>query len=191
MRIISGRFKGKKLSDSSHLKLLRPTTDSNRESLFNILTSGKIIKEIGFKIEGAKILDICCGSGSVGLECLSRGAKSAFFIDNNFKHLEIAKKNSQILQVEESCQFLLSDAKIGLNKTLEKFDLVFIDPPYNENYLEIITNLKEKEWITPESLIVIEFKTFKEKQLKDCGFLQQLELRKYGGTSFLFANIVK
>ena len=71
------------------------------------------------------------------------------------------------------------------------FKRALMEEHFNENYLEIITNLKEKEWITTESLIVIEFKTFKEKQLKDCDFLQQLELRKYGGTSFLFANIIK
>ena len=81
MRIISGKFKGKKLADIANTKGLRPTTDRNREALFNILFSAKFIKEIDFTIKNASILDMCCGTGAVGFEALSHGAKSVLFID--------------------------------------------------------------------------------------------------------------
>ena len=95
MRIITGKFRGRNLLKSDHLKSLRPTTDKNREALFNILSFGKFDKGLAkglaeglaegldFKLIDSKILDLCCGSGSIGFEALSRGAKFITFIDNN------------------------------------------------------------------------------------------------------------
>lgn len=186
MRIISGKFRGKKLHSSDHLLGLRPTTDKNRESLFNILISGKFTKEINFKVAEADILDVCCGTGSVAFECLSRDAKSAFLIDDNSFHLNLAKKNSELLKVEQQCQFLLCDAKTDLPQSPKKFDLIFIDPPYAEDYKAIINNLVEKKWITKTSLVAIEFNS--ANQLKDFGVenFTTLDIRKYGKTSFAF-----
>jgi 16S rRNA (guanine966-N2)-methyltransferase len=161
MRIIAGKFKGRNLAKSDHLKTLRPTTEKNRESLFNILASAKFIKEIGFELADKKILDVCCGSGAVGFEALSRGAKSVVFIDNNLAHLDLVKKNCEILQTENCVKILQADVKKiakFLPKNEEFFDLVFIDPPYEEDYELIIQNLLEKCWIKQNSLIVVEFK---------------------------------
>lgn len=191
MRIISGKFRGKKLADSDHLLGLRPTTDRNREALFNILSSGKVAKETNFKILDSQILDICCGSGSVAFECLSRGAKSAFFIDDNHIHLDLAKQNAETLGFKENCQFLLSDVMDFVTQGQTKFDLVFIDPPYSEDYQKIIINLNDKQWLNPKSLIVCEFKTGQESQLDNIEFLNKLDFRKYGKTTFVFYQLKK
>lgn len=194
MRIVAGKFKGRSLAKSDHLKTLRPTTDKNREALFNILTSAKFVKEIGFEIAGAKFLDVCCGSGAVGFEALSRGAKSVIFIDNNLTHLELVKKNCEILQTQDCSKIMRADVKNVkkfLPKNYEFFDLVFIDPPYEEEYEAIINNLVESGWIAKNStqknsLIVVEFKTNHEFK----NFLSQnfklLDLRSWGKTAFGF-----
>jgi len=186
MRIVAGKFRGRNLTKSDHLKSLRPTTDKNREALFNILSSAKFIKEIGFKIEDAVILDVCCGSGAVAFEALSRGAKSATLIDNSRTHLELAQKNSEILKVENEIEILCLDAK-KLPKNDKNFDLIFIDPPYEDSYLEIIKNLLGKNWIKKSSLVVVEFET---NELKNFENLKLLELRKYGKTSFAFLQFM-
>jgi 16S rRNA (guanine966-N2)-methyltransferase len=155
MRIISGKFRGRKLIDSSFLKDLRPTTDRNREALFNLLTSGNFLNKINFNLIDSNVLDLCCGTGAVGFESLSRGAKSLTLIDNNAQHLMIAKKNAEILGVANDCQFIKSSAQ-KLPIASAKFELIFIDPPYQENYNLIIKELIEKKYLLPTTLLVIE-----------------------------------
>lgn len=189
MRIIAGKFRGRILTKSDHLKSLRPTTDKNRQALFNILSSAKFIKEIGFEIEGSRILDVCCGSGAIVFEALSRGAKSAVLIDKNRIHLELAKKNSEILCVEKDVRIVAADAKI-LPKNEEFFDMVFIDPPYEEDYLKIVESLLVSGWIKKKSLVIVEFLT--KKNFSEDIFSEKLklfELRKYGSTSFGFFTV--
>lgn len=189
MRIISGKFRSKKLADSEHLKQLRPTTDKNREALFNILNSAKFIKEMGLRIDEAEVLDVCCGSGSVAFEFLSRGANFAVLIDSNLQHLELAKRNAKMMNLENNCEFLLCDAKAKLQEAKRSFDFIFIDPPYDENYSEIINNLQKKNWLSEKALIIVEFKSGLESCLDDCLFLERLELRKYGLTVFGFYKL--
>ena len=181
MRIVAGKFKGKKLTDSAHLKLLRPTSDKNREALFNILFSAKFIKEMNFLLDEVDVLDLCCGTGAVAFEALSRGAKSVLLVDKNSQHLEIAKKNAQILAVENQTKFLLCDAEKLPNATFA-YGLVYIDPPYAFNPSEIIKNLIAKNWIDKNSLIVVETAEidFEENNL------HLLDKRKYGKTNFSF-----
>jgi len=182
MRIVSGKFRGRKLAKSDHLKSLRPTTDRNRESLFNILFSS------GFKFENAQILDLCCGSGAVAFEALSRGAESATLIDLDRKHLEITKKNSEILGVENQIEIICADAK-KLPENKKFFDLIFIDPPYSQDYLPIIESLLQKNWIEKNSLIVVEFRSEKIESHSRCETLQIIDSRSYGETSFLFLKL--
>lgn len=184
MRIVAGKFRGINLAKSDHLKELRPTTDKNRESLFNILNSGKSLRETNFKFDGAEILDVCCGTGAVAFEALSRGAKSAFLIDKNREHLEVARKNAQLLKVENCVEFLCADAK-KLPQNEKNFDLIFIDPPYAEDYSALIESLLEKNWIKKSALIVVEFETNKEPDFSSKNF-QLLDSRQYGRTTFAF-----
>jgi 16S rRNA (guanine966-N2)-methyltransferase len=189
LRIIAGKFRGRKLLDSSHLKALRPTTDANRESLFNILSAAKFIREIDFEITNCQIIDVCCGSGAVAFEALSRGAKKATLIDNSRTNLELAKSNAALLKIEDQCHFSLADVKsISPNlvdKDLRK--LIFLDPPYEENYEIILQNLIAKEWLKKNDLLVIEMARNKEINFSDIG-LDLLDMRICGNSLFVFAK---
>jgi 16S rRNA (guanine966-N2)-methyltransferase len=197
MRIIFGQLKGRKLVDCSRIKGLRPTSDKSRETVFNILNWAKFLEDISFNLKNANILDICCGSGSFSFEAISRGAKSATLIDNNADHLDIAKKNAKDFGIYEQIKFLLLDVKrkrILQNK--EKFDLIFIDPPYEEDYLMIINNLLTHGWINEGSLLVVEFRTKNTNKITqeicDNTNIRLLEIRKSSSTTsfgFLFTQV--
>ncbi len=159
MRIIAGSLRGRKLVDCTKFKDLRPTCDRNREIIFNILNSAKFLKEISFKINGAKVLDLCCGSGALSFEALSRGADFAVLLDSNPSHMEIAKKNAENLQLSNKTEFLLINLKSNLKTNDKKFDLIFFDPPYDEDYFLMIKNLIEANFISNNSLLIVEFKT--------------------------------
>jgi 16S rRNA (guanine966-N2)-methyltransferase len=188
MRIVAGRFRGKNLANSDHLKSLRPTTDKNREALFNILSSAKFIKEIGFQIAESEVLDLCCGSGAVGFEALSRGANSVVFVDNDLSHLALTKKNAEILKVEKDIKIICADAK-NLPQNEKLFNLIFIDPPYAIDYLAIMLSLLKKGWANQNSLIVVEFQSDSKPQDFATQNFQLLDLRKYGKTAFAFLKV--
>lgn len=184
MRIIAGIYRGRNLVDSSKFKSLRPTTDMSRQALFNILLSGKILKEINFKIENSNVLDLCCGTGALSFEALSRGARFATLIDNNSLHLKLAEKNSQLLKVESKVDIVLADVKKIKNNN-QFFDLIFLDPPYNENYQEILENLIANNWIQEKSLLVIEYGSNSKLEFQ-YPKLKILEKRNYGKNHFAF-----
>jgi len=135
MRVISGFLKSRIINVPSSVKNLRPTTDRARETLFNVLSSR-------FNIYGLKILDLYCGSGSFGIECVSRNAEKCCFVDNfpdtvkrNILNLGIADKS--LIIKDDVLRFLKS------NKHLD-FDIVFADPPYDYlKYNELIELLSE------------------------------------------------
>ncbi len=187
MRIIAGSHRGRKLVDCTKFKDLRPTCDRNREMIFNILNSAKFLKEISFKIDGAKVLDLCCGSGALSFEALSRGADFAVLIDSNPGHIEIAKRNAENLLLSNRAEFLLADLKSNLKANDKKFDLIFFDPPYNEDYLLIIKNLIEANFISNNSLLVVEFKTSLadeiSNQICSCQGFKLLHVRKCSATT--------
>jgi len=190
MRLISGKFRGRKLVDCEKLKTLRPTTDKNREALFNILQSAKFLKDLDFSLINCNFLDLCCGSGAVGLEAISRGAKKVFFVENNYQHLEILRKNIELLKVENHTKILAENVK-NLNSLNEDFDLIFLDPPYDENYQEIIENLLEKKYLKPQTLLVVEFEA-KKFQIYEEFFIKNfaiLDQRNYGISLFGFFRI--
>lgn len=126
MRIITGEKRGKKLlslQDSS----VRPTTDKVKESLFNILQ---------FRIEGRRFLDLFAGTGQVGIEALSRGAKSATFVDNSRQALSVIKKNVELSGYEGRSKLVSSDFSVFLKGTSDVFDVAFIDPPYHKDFYD-------------------------------------------------------
>jgi 16S rRNA (guanine966-N2)-methyltransferase len=92
MRVISGFLKSRKITVPSGAKNIRPTTDKSRETIFNIITNR-------FHLEGKTVLDLFCGSGSFGIECISRGAEKAYFVDRN---TSIAKRNIEELKIAEN-----------------------------------------------------------------------------------------
>lgn len=188
MRIISGKYRHKKLLDSTKLHF-RPTTDRSRESLFNILENSKFIKEQGFAISGCNVLDVCCGTGAVSFEFLSRGGASAFLIDSDSTHLEFAKKNAAALTLQSQCQFLLCDVTKPMMANKQKFDVVFFDPPYAQNYALMLQNLVEKNWISDESLVIIEFDAKKKIDYLKLESFSVLKVRSYGKSAFAFCVV--
>lgn len=183
MRIISGKHRGRKLVDSSHLKGLRPTTDANRENLFNILNSSKKIRETGFELQNCNLLDVFCGTGAVSLEALSRGAGSATLIDNNRKHLAIAEENADLLK-ENNLEYFCFDVSRPIVKSAKQYNLVFLDPPYSKNLIEVaLQNLDLSGWIANDALIVIEHSRDEVLNLDKDKFVV-LEERKYGNSVF-------
>ena len=119
MRVISGKYRGLNLAEFKGAEI-RPTADRVKESLFNILSP---------HIAGAEVLDLFCGSGNLGIECLSRGAKSVHFNDLSKDSIAVFKKNAAKLDGRDKYTVTALDFKRCLAR-VEDFDLIFIDPPY-------------------------------------------------------------
>lgn len=135
MRVISGRFKGRHLT-SFRAEHIRPTTDRVKESLFN---------KIQGRVDGATVLDLFAGTGSLGIEAISRGAEEVLFVDDHPKSLSILKKNLTLLKVEQGYGIERSDViKFLRNYKGRAFDLIFIDPPFTEKMAHsVLTALSE------------------------------------------------
>jgi|WetSurMetagenome_2_1015567.scaffolds.fasta_scaffold08139_4 16S rRNA (guanine966-N2)-methyltransferase len=153
MRIISGIFKGRIIKSPSYKNDVRPTTDRARETLFNILTN-----RINF--ENKKCLDLFCGTGSFGLEFLSRGGSHCTFVDID---TGVIKENTALLNLNDKYNIIRNDSvKYLIINSDKKFDIVFADPPYKySNYLKLIEAVSkfrlifilehDKNFIVPDS----------------------------------------
>ena len=143
MRIISGNFKNKKLFQPYN-NYTRPLKDLVKESIFNIIEHSRFLK---FKIENCEVLDLFSGSGSFGLECISRGAKKVLFCENHIPVTKILNKNIAILKCEEKADIYVEDVfKLLNNKSFlkNKFQIVFLDPPFKEKKNEeLIENINK------------------------------------------------
>ena len=126
MRIISGSARGRKLKEPQGLDT-RPTTDKVKESLFNI---------IQFELEGRRVLDLFAGTGQMGIECLSRGAASAVFVDQRREAAALVRENVKLCGFTDRSRVAQEDALSFLSVCREKFDVVFLDPPYQSGLLE-------------------------------------------------------
>ena len=143
MRIISGKYKGKKLKGFD-IEGTRPTMDRVKESLFGMIQT---------YIPGSIILDLFAGSGALGLEAISNGAKECYLIDNNPNAIKIIKENSQTF--DENLKIINIDYKKFLKTTDEKFDVIFLDPPYKENQMDKSLRIIEERSLLNEGGIVI------------------------------------
>jgi 16S rRNA (guanine966-N2)-methyltransferase len=150
MRIISGMSKGRKLATPKS-QSLRPTSDRVKESIFNVL---------GEEIEGGVVLDLYAGTGNLGIESLSRGAKKVIFVEKGRHALGLIQRNLAQFGLGEKSEILPIDANraIGiLNQRGEYFDLIFIDPPYEKGLIEkTLTKLNSHQIYHRDSLLVIE-----------------------------------
>lgn len=125
MRIISGERRGKKLTALEGMAV-RPTADRVKEALFNILQ---------FSVEGRVFLDLFAGSGQIGLEALSRGAKMAVFVDSSKASLKVVRQNIAATGMGERAVVQEADFAAYLRRTTQRFDLAFLDPPYQAGLL--------------------------------------------------------
>lgn len=167
MRIISGEFKGRKLVSfkGNHI---RPTTDRTKESIFNKLQS---------YIGGSRVLDLFSGTGSLGLEALSRGASWVEMVDNNKKSLEVVKKNIELLGVNEMVSVVNADVvKYCQNYKGLFFDIIFLDPPFTKKIAhESLMALSESRAFSDDAIIVIESGLKEELELE---YLRLCEIYK-------------
>lgn len=150
MRIITGTAKGFKLKTPRGLDV-RPTGDRVKESVFSILTP---------HIRQAEILDLFAGTGNLGLEALSRGAKSAVFVDNASTSLSIVKENANHTGLAEWASYVKADVYKSLERFHmegRQFDIIFCDPPYNKGHVNaVLTKLDEIPLLKPEGIFVLE-----------------------------------
>lgn len=180
MRIISGTAKGTKLYALEGLET-RPTLDRVKESLFNIIRND---------IPEAKVLDLFSGSGAIGLEFASRGAKKVYLCDKSKDACEIIKKNISKTHLEEKVKLYNADfIKVIKEIKGEKFDIIYLDPPYKTDFIKLsISELIKNENITQDTLIIAE--TDKEekilKQIEEIDNIKILDKRKYGRAKILF-----
>jgi 16S rRNA (guanine966-N2)-methyltransferase len=180
MRVVGGRLKGRNLASPAS-RDIRPTADRLRESLFNIL-----IHAYDDPIAGARVLDLFAGTGALGIEAISRGAKFALFVDNGAEARALLRNNVEALALGGVTKVYRRDAtNLGEAHPVEPFSLVFLDPPYRMNLAEkALAWLRDGGWLAPQALLVVEEAKAAEFAAPD-GF-EELERRVYDDTEFVF-----
>tara|TARA_B100001093_G_scaffold396047_1_gene383060 strand:+ start:161 stop:724 length:564 start_codon:yes stop_codon:yes gene_type:complete len=185
MRIISGKFKKKKLILPDP-KITRPLRDYVKESLFNLLVHSPLLQ---FQFEKSCILDIFSGSGSFGIECLSRGASHVTFIENDKKSFEILKKNIQNFSILNEGNLIFGDfLKVQLDFSLTRPNLIFLDPPFQFNLLkEVFQKLSKDKKSLSNSIVMIHYEEGEKFNFSD--HLDEMLKKKYGRSIVLFGKI--
>ncbi len=185
MRVIAGIYRGRKLRSPPSLDV-RPTSDRLRETLFNILAP---------VIENSRFLDLCAGSGAVGIEALSRGASHVTFVDRsrpmcgliefNLDMCEVPVDQTDVVNVEAG-EFLHQFTK----RKLEPWDVVYFDPPYKDDYLKVLGYLANhaEQLLTADARVIVEH--YHKNQLSDeIGKLKRARILKQGDSSLTFYSI--
>lgn len=168
MRIIAGTRRGHKLYDFEG-DSIRPTTDRVKESMFNLIQDF---------VAGSRVLDLFAGSGALSFEALSRGAESAVCVDKDAKSVAVIEKNNNSLGFE-NIKILNYDAMRFLAESKEKFSLIFLDPPYNKDFIApAIYEIEKREILEMGGIIVLE-SDFSDEHGEFSG-LVRLKQKKYG-----------
>ncbi len=159
MRIISGKYRGRKLFSPVNDKI-RPTTDRIKETIFNV---------IQFRIANKRVLDLFAGTGAFGSEALSRGSQEVVFADNSAEAVSLVKQN--LKKIDTDCQVWLADYRNAIERASGEFDAIFVDPPYGFEYGEkLISLILQNQLLSGEGVIVYEHSTrqpLKTEQLND------------------------
>lgn len=180
MKVISGTLKGRNI-EGYNIDGTRPTMDRVKESLFAMIQDN---------IKDAIALDLFAGSGQLGIETISNGAKKVYFIDNNKEVIKVLNNNISNLNIKDKSTVILSDWKKSLNDFSNqniKFDLIFVDPPYNYDvYEKILDKVSTLNLLNKNGLIILEHSNLKLKEKYNN--LTLYKERKYGNKS---VNIYK
>ena len=180
MRVISGTAKGCKLNSIDDLST-RPTLDRVKEPLFSIIQN---------YIPQANVLDLFAGSGALGIETLSRGAKHCTFCDKSYKSIKMLEQNIKKTRMEQNSTILNLDYKKCLQQQNDKFDIIFIDPPYKLDIaVDSIKRIIDLKLLNKEGIIILETDE-EHRELKE---LENIELevydvRKYGRVRLIFLH---
>lgn len=158
MRIIAGKDKGRKLNRRDGREV-RPTSDRTKEALFNIL---------GSEVVGVRFLDLFAGFGGIGLEALSRGAYETVFVDKAEENTKIIEENIEMLGYEEETKVVAADVLESLGLLRGDFDLIFMDPPYQQEelYTATLEEIEKYQLLHPTGIIIIEHHSEAELDLK-------------------------
>lgn len=180
MRVISGIARGTILYTLEGLET-RPTLDRVKEALFSSIQS---------KILDSYVLDLFSGSGALGIETISRGARQAILCDKSRKAIEIIKKNVEKTKFQEKIQIMNKDYEECLNNVNNKFDIIFIDPPYkNDIAVKAIKKVVELNLLEKEGIIILETDD-EQRELKELENINIsiLYVKKYGRVKLIFLN---
>src|SRR5829696_8402826 len=179
MRIIAGAYKGRNLKSPPSMNV-RPTSDRLRETLFNVIAP---------RIEDARFLDLCAGSGAVGIEALSRGATYATFVDRSRRSCKLIEANLALCRVPEAQhEIYCSEVSEFLRQTrAEPWDIIFFDPPYKEDYLKTLEFLgsNRSKLLNDDGLLIVEHH-HKNTLPETIGNLQRTRVLKQGDSSLSF-----
>jgi 16S rRNA (guanine(966)-N(2))-methyltransferase RsmD len=185
MRIIAGTFRGRGLKTLKGGKL-RPTSDQLRETLFDVL---------GPAVEGSMFLDAYAGSGAVGLEALSRGARDVVFIEHHRPAVKLIRQNLEELGIHFGFDLLACTVAKGLERLAEEsatFDFVFLDPPYEEvrEYHHILRQLGRSPLVTPRTLVIAEHSRHTALE-ESYGALRRVRLLRHGDAQLSFYRLTE
>ena len=188
MRIVSGKFKGSSLFLPKD-KNTRPLKDMARESIFNLLLHSS---KISFQLEDSNILDLYAGTGSFGLECLSRKAKKVFFVEQSKDAIKILEKNIQKLKIKEKTKVFCNDVFIlieEVNIFNLKFNLIFCDPPFKSiKTKKLIELINKNKLLHPEGIIIFHRKKNTDEKLPN--YFKVIDERIYGISKITFGTIL-
>jgi 16S rRNA (guanine966-N2)-methyltransferase len=183
MRIVAGRFRGRTLKAPAD-QALRPTSDKVRQALFNIIEHAGFAST--FAIEGARVLDLFAGTGALGLEALSRGARYCLFVEEAAEARALIRENVEALGLTGASKLWRRDAaKLGVLDTLAPFDLAFLDPPYRKGLLApALEGLASGGWLNRNALVVAE--AAEDEIIPTVAGYELLDDRIYGDTRIAF-----
>jgi len=172
MRIISGKFKGHGLI-SFKAGHIRPTTDRVKETLFNI---------VPYEMTDAFVLDLFCGTGNLGIEALSRGAKKVYFVDQQLESLKITRKNLEQLKVPENSYSIFHQSTfLFLEKYQEgPFDLILADPPFTEKIAHDVMEATDRSWAFGHDTIMAIESSSRERIEDKYPTLERYNYREFG-----------
>lgn len=182
MRVISGQARGTKIK-TIESNTTRPTLDRVKESLFNILQG---------KIKNKVILDLFAGSGALGIEALSRGAKKVYFNDNNQLAINVLKQNLEKTRCMQNAIIINKDYKEAIKEIKEELDIVFLDPPYKLDLVtKTVKELLKQNLINKETIIVVETDEIERdtQGLKEIEKIEIIDKRKYGRANLIFVKL--
>lgn len=177
MRVIAGKFKGRNLKSPPSMQV-RPTSDRLRETLFNVIAA---------RVPDARFLDLCAGSGAVGIEALSRGAAHATFVDRSRRSCQLIEANLELCRIpEEQRDIYCSEASEFLRQwDGDLWDVIFFDPPYKEDYLKILQILGSSKLLNDDGLLVVEHH-HKTDLPETIGHLRRTRVLKQGDSALSF-----
>ncbi len=182
MRIVAGEFGGRPLV-TPRSRAIRPTTDRNRESIFNVI--GHAYPEA---LDGSRVLDLFAGTGALGLEAISRGAAQGLFVEESVEGRGLLRENIEALGLQGRAKIFRRDAtRMGAVGTIQPFDLVFADPPYGKGLAELsLASALSGGWLVPGALLVVEEAS--ATPFEPPAGLTLLDRRSWGDTVVTFAR---